>query len=103
MVVNISKSFGRNVSINSTIDIMCKQHEKYIIFIIYIFLLYFTKVIIYFMRIVKEMITHRQMNDVTRNDIMQVLMDLRHKKIQEDTPFAIRSQDVPSEVNDIGK
>jgi len=55
------------------------------------------------MRIVKEMIAHRQMNDVTRNDIMQVLMDLRYKKIQEDTSFAIQSQDVPSDVNDIGK
>lgn len=58
-----------------------------------------TKVIVYFMRIVKEMITHRQMNNVTRNDIMQVLMDLRYKKIQED---AVQSQDVPPEANDIG-
>ncbi|KAH0946702.1 hypothetical protein HN011_009582 [Eciton burchellii] len=58
-------------------------------------------VIIYFMRIVKEMIAHRQMNNVTRNDIMQVLMDLRYKKIQEDTPFAFQSQDVPSKVNDV--
>jgi len=55
------------------------------------------------MRIVKEMIAHRQMNNVTRNDIMQVLMDLRYKKIQEDTPFAFQSQDVPSKVNDVGK
>lgn len=57
------------------------------------------KVTAYFTKIVKEIITHRQMNNVTRNDIMQTLIDLKYKetKMKDALP-----QNKASESNDIG-
>ncbi|CAL1683798.1 unnamed protein product [Lasius platythorax] len=54
----------------------------------------------YFMKIVKEVIAHRQMNNVTRNDIMQALIDLRYKETKmENAPG--QSRNVAFESNDI--
>ncbi|KAM0725021.1 putative cytochrome P450 6a14 [Formica fusca] len=52
----------------------------------------------YFTKIVKEIITHRQMNNITRNDIMQTLIDLKYKKTKMENALA---QNETSESNDI--
>ncbi|XP_070161412.1 cytochrome P450 6B7-like [Polyergus mexicanus] len=52
----------------------------------------------YFTKIVKEIITHRQMNNITRNDIMQTLIDLKYKETKMENVLA---QNETSESNDI--
>ncbi|XP_050454367.1 probable cytochrome P450 6a13 [Cataglyphis hispanica] len=52
----------------------------------------------YFTKIVKEIITHRQLNNVTRNDIMQTLIDLKYKETKVEDALA---QNEASESNDI--
>ncbi|EFN69191.1 Probable cytochrome P450 6a13 [Camponotus floridanus] len=55
-------------------------------------------VTVYFMRIVKEIIIHREMNNMRRNDIMQALIDLRYKETKMKDA---QSQNGTSESNDI--
>lgn len=51
------------------------------------------------MRIVKEIITHREMNNIRRNDFMQALIDLRYKETKMKDA---QSQNETSESDDIG-
>ncbi|GAB1865203.1 Probable cytochrome P450 6a13 [Camponotus japonicus] len=53
---------------------------------------------VYFIRIVKEIITYRQLNNVTRNDIMQSLIDLKYEETKVDNALA---QNALYESNDI--
>lgn len=43
------------------------------------------KVIAYFMGMIQHVITHRRMNNVKRNDIMQVLLEIKNKEMKEDS------------------
>lgn len=48
----------------------------------------------YFMNIIKEVITHRQENNVTRKDIIQALMELRYSGTREGKAVPVQSQDI---------
>ncbi|XP_072758030.1 probable cytochrome P450 6a14 [Anoplolepis gracilipes] len=54
----------------------------------------------YFTRIMKEIITYRQVNNATRNDIMQALINLKTKETEIKNALA-QSQNVISESSDI--
>lgn len=81
------------------INIITSKCQERKICLIYLLHFSFIKVTAYFMRIVKEIITHREMDNIRRNDIMQALIDLRYKETKMKDA---QSQNVTSESNDIG-
>ncbi|XP_072758043.1 probable cytochrome P450 6a13 [Anoplolepis gracilipes] len=56
---------------------------------------------VYFMRIVKEIITYRQVNNATRNDIIQALINLKIKETKTEDCALTQSQNVASDSNNI--
>jgi len=83
------------------INIISSTYQERKICLIYLLHFSFIKVTAYFMKIVKEIITHREMNNIRRNDIMQVLIDLKYEKTKIDNALA-QSQNALYESNDIG-